>query len=253
MAKQTLSKPQRKTKQTEVKVDYTKPVLELSVRVCEHPDDKALKANSSIRVFMLLYDELKDKDREHFICLHLNSKNVVIAKETISIGNLNSTYVHPREVFKGALLNGSAGVVFAHNHPSGDPTPSREDIDLTHRLWDVASLIGIRILDHVIIGNGNYCSFADRELLKGSGLHEWNKPRKSKEERQRLKELGRDVRRIRMKLGLTPRKTNDIFFSKGADNIYAVESGRVEPDCSTMKLFTLLDKHPELLVEVANS
>jgi DNA repair protein RadC len=100
-------------------------------------------------------------DREHFVVLHLDGKNRVIAKETVSIGSLNQSIVHPREVFKVAVHNGSAAIICAHNHPTGDPKPSIEDKTVTKRLAEVGAFLGIPILDHIIIGDGRYYSFSE--------------------------------------------------------------------------------------------
>ena len=251
MTEQKVSKRQAKTKKND-KLDYLKPLLELNVRICERPDKKAEKIRRAFDVVDILKDELKDKDREHFICLHLNAKNVVMAKETISIGSLNASIVHPREAFKAALLNGSAAVIFAHNHPSGDPTPSWEDIDITHRLSNIANLVGIRLLDHIIIADDKMYSFADNNNLTDPTPPRWLRPR-GKEERQRRKEIKQNISRIRKKLGLTPRKASNLFFPKGECNFYMLEAGRREPDSVTMKLLTLLDNHPELLCELTDN
>ncbi len=95
----------------------------------------------------------------------LDGKHRVIGEELISQGTLTSSPVHPREVFAPAIRHSSAAVVLVHNHPSGDPTPSADDLDITRRLVDVGELVGIRVLDHVIIGDGTYTSLADRGLL----------------------------------------------------------------------------------------
>jgi DNA repair protein RadC len=89
----------------------------------------------------------------------------MVGMTTSSIGSMTSSQVHPREVFRPAIANLTAGVIFIHNHPSGDPDPSREDVEITRRLSEVGKLIGIRVLDHVIIGNQRYFSFADSHLL----------------------------------------------------------------------------------------
>ena len=111
-----------------------------------------------------LFAHLRRETREIFATVHLDSKNRVLCIETVSIGSLSAAVVHPREVFKATLLSSAAALVLVHNHPSGDPTPSREDLELTKRLKDAGELLGIRVLDHVIIGE-NYLSFADRDLL----------------------------------------------------------------------------------------
>jgi len=129
-----------------------------------------VRFSSSDQVFKVLND-LKSMDVETFLCLHLDSKNTIKALQVISIGSLGSSLVHPREVFRSAILNGAAGVIFAHNHPSGDPAPSKEDLDITRRLCEVGRLIGIKCLDHIIIGQGRYFSFADQGLMSG-GEHD---------------------------------------------------------------------------------
>ena len=120
--------------------------------------------SSSAQVFKVLSD-LKSMDVETFLCLHLDCKNTIKALQVVSIGSLGSSLVHPREVFRSAILNGAAGVIFAHNHPSGDPAPSDEDLQITKRLSEVGKLIGIKCLDHLIIGSGRYFSFADQGLM----------------------------------------------------------------------------------------
>lgn len=85
--------------------------------------------------------------------------------ESISIGTLNSSPIHPRELFKPAIKNSAAAVILVHNHPSGDPTPSREDIDITNRLSESGKLLGIEVLVHVIIGDGSFVSFKEKDLL----------------------------------------------------------------------------------------
>lgn len=103
--------------------------------------------------------------KELFVCVHLNTKNMVLRKETISIGSLNSSIVHPREVFSNAVKHSASGVVLCHNHPSGDSQPSCEDIETTKRLVDAGNVLGIKVLDHIIIGNGEYVSFKERGLI----------------------------------------------------------------------------------------
>lgn len=122
------------------------------------------KVTSSQEVFDR-FRFLKNEAKEHFITIHLDCKNRVVCVEVVSTGSLNASIVHPREVFKSCLLSSAAAVVMLHNHPSGDPTPSREDIELTGRLKDAGELLGIRVMDHIIIGDECYVSFADRGLL----------------------------------------------------------------------------------------
>lgn len=113
-------------------------------------------------VSQLLLPGLRDLDREHFYVVLLNTRHYVLGVELISIGTLNGAMVHPREVFRAAIRRGAAALILAHNHPSGDPTPSPEDVQVTRRLVEAGRLMGIDVLDHVIIGDNRYQSL--REL-----------------------------------------------------------------------------------------
>ncbi|EOO64346.1 DNA repair protein RadC [Bacillus cereus VD196] len=99
---------------------------------------------------------------ENFTCLYLNTKNQVIHRQTIFIGSLNTSIVHPREVFKEAFRRAAASIICLHNHPSGDPTPSREDIAVTKRLVECGQIIGIEVLDHIIIGDHKFVSLKEK-------------------------------------------------------------------------------------------
>jgi DNA repair protein RadC len=112
----------------------------------------------------LVRGRLKGKKKEHFLALLLDTRNQLIKMAEISVGSLDSSLVHPREVFKEAISATAASVVFAHNHPSGDPTPSEDDIRLTKRLAEAGEIVGIDVLDHIIIGDKNFLS------LKREGL-----------------------------------------------------------------------------------
>jgi DNA repair protein RadC len=109
---------------------------------------------SAVDASMLLHTYLADVDREHFVVIMLNQKNKVIGMNTVSVGSLTASVVHPRETFKIAILANCASIIIGHNHPSGDPQPSREDRTLTARLVEAGKLLGISVLDHVIIGDG---------------------------------------------------------------------------------------------------
>jgi DNA repair protein RadC len=113
-----------------------------------------------------IYQEL-DADKEHFLLIVQNNKNRVQGHKVIATGSLTASLVHPREVYT-AVLNPewrAAAIIFVHNHPSGDPQPSQEDIEITRRLKEIADLFGIRLNDHVILGAERYYSFSDRGLL----------------------------------------------------------------------------------------
>ncbi|GBF34894.1 DNA repair protein RadC [Desulfocucumis palustris] len=113
----------------------------------------------------LVMEEMRHLDREHFGALLLNTKNQVVARETVSIGTLNSSSVHPRELFKNAIRRSAAAIILVHNHPSGDPTPSREDIEVTRRLHEAGEIVGIEILDHIVIGDNKFTSFKAKGML----------------------------------------------------------------------------------------
>ena len=114
-------------------------------------------------------------DREYFTVFHLDGKKRTIGKEVISIGSLNQSIVHPREVFRAAVHNGSASLILVHNHPTGDPTPSFEDRSTTQRLREAGRLIGIEVLDHIIIGDGHYHSFVEEEASAAAKKQRRNK------------------------------------------------------------------------------
>jgi DNA repair protein RadC len=116
-------------------------------------------------VFRHYHERLRDRKKEVFLALLLDSKNRVLREVQVSEGSLTASIVHPREVFAPVVRESAAAVLFVHNHPSGDPTPSREDLEITSRLHEVGTLMGVRVLDHIIIGSGRYVSFADRGLL----------------------------------------------------------------------------------------
>jgi DNA repair protein RadC len=117
-------------------------------------------------VAILVQDIIGNADREHMISISLDSKNRPLHIHTVSIGSLNAAVVHPREVFKAAILANAACIALAHNHPSGDPSPSREDIEITKRIKECAELLGIQLLDHVIVGDlGTYYSLADNNQI----------------------------------------------------------------------------------------
>ena len=108
---------------------------------------------------------LMKETKEQFITLHLDGKNRIICMDLVSIGSLNQSIVHPREVFKTALLSSAAAIILVHQHPTGDPSASSEDISITRRLKEAGEIMGIKILDHIIIGQDEYLSFVERGLL----------------------------------------------------------------------------------------
>jgi len=157
----------RKTKGIgRVKAIQIKAAMELSKRVSASPiNSNRVTIKSPVEVCALLMEEMRHLKKEVFKIILLNTKNNIIKQITVSIGSLNSSIVHPREVFSEAVKAGCSGVLFAHNHPSGDPEPSREDIETTRRLVNAGNILGIKVLDHVIIGDGKYISFKEQGLI----------------------------------------------------------------------------------------
>lgn len=110
-------------------------------------------------------EDLRHLNQEHFVALFLNTKNQVIHRQTVFIGSLNASIVHPREIFREAVKRSAASIICAHNHPSGDPTPSQEDIQVTKRLAECGKVIGIELLDHLVIGDRKYVSLKEKGYI----------------------------------------------------------------------------------------
>jgi DNA repair protein RadC len=136
--------------------------VEVGRRIASHTLDERYVIRSPEDGAKYLMNEMRFLTQEHFVCLYLNTKNQVIHKQTIFIGSLNASIVHPREVFKEAVRRSAASVICLHNHPSGDPTPSREDIEVTKRLAESGKIVGIELLDHLIIGENKYVSLKEK-------------------------------------------------------------------------------------------
>ena len=116
-------------------------------------------------IYNHFHEQLRGKKQETFLVVLLDNKNRVIKEVIISAGSLTSSIVHPREVFNPAIKESAASVIFVHNHPSGDPEPSKEDIQITNRLVEAGNIVGIKILDHIIIGNECFVSLKDRGII----------------------------------------------------------------------------------------
>ncbi len=135
--------------------------FELARRLEMFERSPKFKINSPEDVYRRLYPAMRESKKEHFMELCLDTKNQVIREDTISIGSLNANIVHPREVFRTALIESAAHIIVSHNHPSGDPTPSKEDVDITKKLVETGKIMGIEVLDHVIIGDGRHFSMKE--------------------------------------------------------------------------------------------
>jgi DNA repair protein RadC len=140
--------------------------VELGRRIsCTLPMEKK-KILSPFNAAQYVMEELRYEQQEHFICLFLNTKNEVMDKKCIFKGSLNSSIVHPREIFSEAIKRNSASIICVHNHPSGDSMPSKEDLKITQRLVEAGYIIGIELMDHVIIGDRCYFSMKEKGLLQ---------------------------------------------------------------------------------------
>ena len=153
----------------EAKAAQLKAALELGKRALASPLTKGTKIASSRDLFTHYHPTLRDLRHEVFKVILLDAKHAIMRDTTVSEGSLTLSIVHPREVFTLAVKESAAAVIFLHNHPSGDPTPSQEDRVLTARLVSAGEVLGIRVLDHLVIGDGRYVSFADQGWLTSNG------------------------------------------------------------------------------------
>lgn len=142
-----------------------KAALELGRRTFEANRTERLIVQSPADAARLVMSEMRYLDREHLKAILLNARNFVLDVVTVSVGTLTASLAHPRECFKEAVRQSAAAVIFVHNHPSGDPTPSPEDIALTRQLVEAGRILGIEVLDHLIIGDGVFVSLKERGLL----------------------------------------------------------------------------------------
>ena len=138
--------------------------FELSKRALEVNDTNLPTINDAKDAVAQLTD-LRDLKKEHFVALYINARNKLIHRDLVSVGTLNANLVHPREVFEPAIARSSVQVVVAHNHPSGDPEPSEDDLVITKKLVDGGKLLGIEVIDHIIITKTGYLSFKDKKLI----------------------------------------------------------------------------------------
>jgi DNA repair protein RadC len=165
LAKASLTETAQCTGIGQAKAVQLKAAFELGKRVLTSNPCQLPMIKKPEDVFDLLKASFQDLDREHFKVVHVNTKNQVLKIETTAIGILSSSPVHPREVFKEAVRTSSAGLILAHNHPSGDPSPSQDDLLLTTRLREAGEILGIQIIDHVIFGDNRYVSLKERGQL----------------------------------------------------------------------------------------
>ena len=149
-----------KTKAIELKAAF-----ELGRRASNEFFTDSIRLSSPESIYHFLKDQLEMKTQEHFIALYLNTKAELIKKETLFVGSLNASLVHPRDIFRHAVLSSAASIIIVHNHPSGDPTPSKNDIDVTKVIHQNSLMMDIELVDHVIIGRNKYFSFKEKSII----------------------------------------------------------------------------------------
>ncbi|WP_077327230.1 RadC family protein [Virgibacillus siamensis] len=139
--------------------------LELGRRMSQYKPSERYVIRSPEDGADYVMEEMRHLNQEHFVVLFLNTKNQIIHRQTIFIGSLNASIVHPREVYREAVKRSAASIICAHNHPSGDPSPSQEDIHVTRRLVESGKMIGIELLDHLVIGDRKFVSLKEKGYL----------------------------------------------------------------------------------------
>lgn len=149
----------------QAKIAQIKSALELGRRLASLAPELRRRITSPQEVANCMMSRLRFAEQEHLVVLLLNIKNEVIRETTVSIGTLDMSVAHPREIFREAIRRNSAGILLVHNHPSGDPQPSPEDLQLTRQVVEAGQLLGIEVVDHVIVGDGRFISLREKGLL----------------------------------------------------------------------------------------
>ncbi len=149
----------------EVKAMQIMAVLEFSKRLAKHKAVREFNIDSPASLAKIYMEEMRYLKQEHFKVVYLDTKNNIMGDKDVSIGTINSTLVHPREVFCDAVKHSAANIIVLHNHPSGDPSPSQEDEKVTIKLFEAGKILGINLLDHIIIGDGKYFNFKGKGIL----------------------------------------------------------------------------------------
>jgi DNA repair protein RadC len=163
LAKMTLE--ELKNIMTPTSAQVIRASLDLAHRINKTQTQERFCVMSPDTAYEYIEPILRYEQVEKFLAIFMNTKNRIIAHEIISIGSLNATVVHPRELFNRAIAHRASSLIVAHNHPSGDPTPSREDIEITKRLKDAGEIIGIDVLDHIVVGDCSYTSLKEHNLF----------------------------------------------------------------------------------------
>lgn len=149
----------------QAKAAQVKAAIELGRRLRGYRSGAEVKISKPEDAALMVMEDMRYLAKEYLRVIFLNTKNIVIECRDISIGSLNTSIVHPREVYSEAIKKSSSSIIICHNHPSGDPSPSQEDINITKRLSEVGKLVGIELLDHLIIGDGTYISLKEKGIL----------------------------------------------------------------------------------------
>jgi DNA repair protein RadC len=149
-----------------VKAIQLKATFEMAKRINRNTNEIKTMLRTPKQVYNFLEREMRYETQENIKILTVNTKGFLIKSETIAIGSTNSANVELKEIFKTAISHSASGILIAHNHPSGDPTPSAEDISFTNKIIDLGAVLGIDVLDHIIVGNGSFVSMREREFIK---------------------------------------------------------------------------------------
>jgi DNA repair protein RadC len=147
------------------KAAQLKAAIEVGRRIARFSNAARPRILSAQDAADYMMDRLRFQLKEHFVALHLDAKRRLIGEEIVSVGSLDSTVAHPREIFKTAIKRSAAAIICLHNHPSGDPTPSYEDLEVTRRLVECGQILGVDVLDHIVIGSHSYCSMREKGWL----------------------------------------------------------------------------------------
>lgn len=148
-----------------VKAIQLKCIGELSKRIATASARSTLSFNNPVTIAQYYMERLRHEEQEHMICVMLDSKNHLLGEQVLTKGISNATLITPREVYLAALQYHAVNLILVHNHPSGDPTPSKCDLEVTERIFDAGEMLGIALLDHIIIGDHRYISFREQGLL----------------------------------------------------------------------------------------
>lgn len=148
-----------------VKAKQIRAIVELAKMISKPCFEENFTIKSPYDIYDYLIGDVQHLKQEHFIVVALNTKNNVLFKETVSIGSLDFSVAHPREVFRPLIKRAAFCCILSHNHPSGDPTPSIQDIEVTKRMVEAGELLGIKVLDHIVLGQGCYTSFKESGLI----------------------------------------------------------------------------------------